>query len=128
MHLYRIQVTGAAPARYRGIVGATEAQAIAKAQSRHQAAGHALVGHQFQVTDCRLIVCSSVVEHAACAVHTVGLTDDLLAAVEMALDERVRLLESRIARTQEKGQSPDVLTYQKQLAATQQAIALVAAA
>lgn len=65
MNLYRIQVTGPAPALYRGIVGTNDAQAIVKAQSRHQTAGYTLAGHQFHVTECRIIVCGSAVEHAA---------------------------------------------------------------
>lgn len=65
MNLYQVQATGPVSHRYRGIVGETEAQAIVKAQARHESAGHALVGHQFKVLECRLIICGSALQEAA---------------------------------------------------------------
>lgn len=65
MNLYQVQAAGPNPARYRGIVGETDAQAIVKAQARHQKAGHLLAGHQFKVIECRLIVCGSVLQGVA---------------------------------------------------------------
>lgn len=61
------------------------------------------------------------------AVRTVTFTVEQLAAVEMALDERVRLLQSRIARATEKRDELDLLVLREQLAAGKEALALVVA-
>ena len=65
MNLYQVQATGPVTKRHRGIVGETEAQAIVKAQERHIRSGHALLGHQFKVIECRLIVCGSALQGVA---------------------------------------------------------------
>ncbi|MDP3841076.1 MAG: hypothetical protein Q8Q81_00570 [Oxalobacteraceae bacterium] len=65
MNLYQVQAIGPVAKRHRGIVGETDAQAIAKAQARHERAGHALIGHQFKVIECRLIVCGSALQGVA---------------------------------------------------------------
>lgn len=128
MKLYRIQVTGPHPARYRGIAGETDAQAIVKAQARHVAAGFALAGHGFKITDSLLIVCNTVTEAPADARHDLHLADTHLGEIEMALVARVELLENHIALATMVGSLDTSLFYQAQLKKTNAALNLVIAA
>lgn len=126
MKLYRIQAIGPHPARYRGLIANTDAAAIIKAQDRHIAAGFPLVGHTFKITDNYPIECSSgepePVEHQ----HSLQVDDGHLAEIEMALLERVDLLERRVAGALER-RSPALPSFQQHLRKTRSALVLVMA-
>lgn len=128
MKLFRIQATGPHPARYRGLTGKNEAEAISKAQQRHVAAGFALDGHEFKVTHSYLIICNSVIDQGDDASHTICLTDRQLAEVESALVEHARLLENRIARSLERNSLVSVAPYESRLQAAKAALHYVMAA
>lgn len=103
MKLYIIQVTGPHPARYRGLTGASDTEAIDKAKQRHRDAGFPVEGHEFKITNSYLIVCGSVREQAPDALHTVCLTDSQLAEIELALLDRTRTLEDMTDRAFKRG-------------------------
>lgn len=127
MRIYRIQAIGPHPARYRGIAGESDAQAIKKAQDRHVAAGFPLVGHTFKVTDSFLIVCSSAAQQPADSQHELHVNDGHLAEIEMALLERINLLEQRFAVATQRC-SPALPAYAQHLKQTRAALVLVMSA
>jgi hypothetical protein len=126
MKLYRIQVLGPHPARYRGLIADSDAKAIIKAQDRHVAAGFPLLGHTFQVTDSYLVVFSSAHQLPADTQHELHVDDSHLAEIEMALLERIDLLEQKVAGAKERV-SPVLPAYQQHLRKSKDALALVMA-
>lgn len=126
MKLYRIRVTGPHPARYRGLISDSDAKAIIKAQERHVAAGFPLPGHTFKITHSYLVVCSSAHQLPADSQHELHADDGHLAEIEMALLERIDLLERRVAGATER-RSPALPAYQQHLHKTKAALVLVMA-
>lgn len=126
MKLYIVQAIGPNPARYRGLIGTNDAQAIIKAQERHVAAGFPLDGHQFKITASYQIICNSVTEQPADAQHELHLTDSQLAEIEIALLERIALLEERITGPSAR-HWPGLPAHQQQLKHARAALALVMA-
>lgn len=120
MKLYQVQVTGNNPARYRGLTGSAEREAIEKAQRRHQARGFLLEGSKFSVTSSFTVI-GSVVESDADTTHPVALNDGQLAEIEAALRERIVHIEALLNVAKHRC-SPGLSMYQVQLKAANSAL------
>lgn len=120
MKLCQVQVTGANPGRYRGLIGANDQEAINKAAQRHAAAGFPIKGHQFSVTSSFTVV-GPVVESDADTTHSLALNDGQLAEIEAALRDRVLYLEARIASALHRA-GPGWRVYQVQLDAARSSL------
>jgi hypothetical protein len=126
MNMFSVQVSGTNPARYRGLLGATESEAISKAQERHIAAGFPLAGNAFKVTHSRVLIDGAAVEQPADTARTLYLNDNQLAEVEEALRMRTLHLESRVEAVQHR--SPITLrAYKEHLKNSRETLALVTA-
>jgi len=126
MKSYQVRVTGVIPGRYRGLLGASEAEAIEKAQTRHKTAGFPVEGHIFAVASSFTVI-GSVVESDADTTHAVAMTDGQLAEIEAALRERIDYITARLSMAQRRP-SPAEPLYQAHLKAARSALELVVSA
>ena len=126
MKSYQVRVTGVISGRYRGLLGASEHEAIEKAQTRHKAAGFPVEGHIFAVASS-LTVIGPVVESDADTTHALALTDGQLAEVEAALRERIDYLAARLNMAQRHPSLAQTL-YQAHLEAARSTLDLVVSA
>jgi hypothetical protein len=74
MRIYEVQVVypqqkdaalNENPPRYRGLLGGTQYEAIAKAQSLHRDAGRPTAGAEFYVACSRVVLCPTAVQEFA---------------------------------------------------------------
>jgi hypothetical protein len=126
MKSYQVRVTGFIPGRYRGLLGASELEAVEKARARHKAAGFPIEGHIFAVASSFTVI-GPVMESDADTTHAVALTDGQLAEVEAALRERIDYLTARLNMAQRRP-SPAEPLYQAHLKAARSALDLVVSA
>ena len=126
MKSYQVRVTGVIPSRYRGLLGASEQEAIEKAQTRHKAAGLPVDGHIFAVASSFTVI-GPVVESDADTTHALALTDGQLAEIEAALLDRIDYLTARLNMAQRR-RSPAQALYQVHLKAARSALDLVVSA
>jgi hypothetical protein len=126
MKSYQVRVTGVIPGRYRGLLGASEHEAIEKAQTRHKAAGFPVEGHSFAVANSFTVI-GPVVESDADTTHALALTDGQLAEIEVALRERIDYLAARLSMAQRRP-SPAHVLYSANLKAARSALDLVVSA
>lgn len=125
MKLYLIQVNGPHPARYRGLTGATDTEAIDKAKQRHLDAGFPVEGHEFKITNSYVIVCGSVREQAPDTLHALSLPDSHLAEIELALLDRIRSLEEKVDRAFKRGAVSNGRVYSVRLTHSRAALSQV---
>jgi hypothetical protein len=126
MKSYQVRVTGVIPGRYRGLLGASEHEAVEKAQTRHKAAGFPVDGHIFAVASSFTVI-GPVVESDVDTTHALALTDGQLAEVEAALLDRIDYLTARLNMAQRRP-SPAQALYQAHLKAARSALDLVVSA